>query len=226
MLNTHKIELLRESLPFFNNLSTKESESLISKTILNTYKKGTIINDKNSICTGLLIIISGQFRAFISSPSGKEITLFKLLDRDICILSASCVFQNITYDVNLESESDSIALIIEGSTIKNLSKSNIQVLEFLLKLTQNKLSEVMYVLEQSVFFNLDYKVSNFLIEESNLMNSNILNLTHEYIANHLGSSREVISRVLKKFEKNKILKLSRGRIKILNLEELSKICNN
>ena len=153
-------------------------------------------------------------------------TLFRLLERDVCILSASCVFQNITYDINLEAEEESLAIIIDSSIIKDLSQSNTHVLEFLFNLTQNKLSEVMYVLEQAVFFSLDSRISNFLIEESNLINSNTLYLTHESIANHLGSAREVISRILKKFEKDEIIQVSRGNIKILNFEKLNNISNS
>ncbi|MDU2197415.1 MAG: Crp/Fnr family transcriptional regulator [Peptostreptococcaceae bacterium] len=226
MLNIDKIELLERILPFFNNLSSKETEELISESFITKYEKGTIVHNKNSTCTGLLITISGQFRTFISAPSGREITLFRLLERDVCILSASCVFQNITYDINLEAEEESLAIIIDSSIIKDLSQSNTHVLEFLFNLTQNKLSEVMYVLEQAVFFSLDSRISNFLIEESNLINSNTLYLTHESIANHLGSAREVISRILKKFEKDEIIQVSRGNIKILNFEKLNNISNS
>ncbi|MBC5996210.1 Crp/Fnr family transcriptional regulator [Romboutsia ilealis] len=221
-----KKEILEEILPFFNSLSVKESQELISKSILIKYEEGKIVHNKNSTCTGLLITISGQFRTFISAPSGREITLFRLLDRDVCILSASCAFQNITYDINLESEKESLAIIIDSSIIKDLSKSNAKVLEFLLNITQNKLSEVMYVLEQAVFFSLDSRISNFLIEESNLTNSSTLYLTHESIANHIGSSREVVSKILKKFERDDIIEISRGKLKILNIEKLNNLSNS
>ncbi|WP_153972149.1 Crp/Fnr family transcriptional regulator [Romboutsia faecis] len=226
MLNIDKKEILEEILPFFNSLSVKESQELISKSILIKYEEGKIVHNKNSTCTGLLITISGQFRTFISAPSGREITLFRLLDRDVCILSASCAFQNITYDINLESEKESLAIIIDSSIIKDLSKSNAKVLEFLLNITQNKLSEVMYVLEQAVFFSLDSRISNFLIEESNLTNSSTLYLTHESIANHIGSSREVVSKILKKFERDDIIEISRGKLKILNIEKLNNLSNS
>ena len=226
MLNIDKKKILEEILPFFNSLSVKESQELISKSILIKYEEGKIVHNKNSTCTGLLITISGQFRTFISAPSGREITLFRLLDRDVCILSASCAFQNITYDINLESEKESLAIIIDSSIIKDLSKSNAKVLEFLLNITQNKLSEVMYVLEQAVFFSLDSRISNFLIEESNLTNSSTLYLTHESIANHIGSSREVVSKILKKFERDDIIEISRGKLKILNIEKLNNLSNS
>lgn len=223
MFDIDKSEILKENLPFYNNLSSKEIKDLISKSYLSSYKKGEIIHNKNSTCTGVLITISGQFRTFISAPSGREITLFRLLERDICILSASCAFKNITYDVNLESEEQSIALIIDSSFFNELSKSNTHVLSFLLNLTQDKLSNVMQVLEQAVFFSLDSRISNLLIEQSNFTNSNVLYITHESIANHLGSAREAVSRILKKFEKNKIIEISRGKIKLLDIDALKNL---
>ena len=119
-----------------------------------------------------------------------------------------------------------MAIIIDSSIIKDLSKSNAKVLEFLLNITQNKLSEVMYVLEQAVFFSLDSRISNFLIEESNLTNSSTLYLTHESMANHIGSSREVVSKILKKFERDDIIEISRGKLKILNIEKLNNLSNS
>lgn len=181
------------------------------------YKKGELIHSKDSSCTGLLITMFGNFRVFISAPSGRQITLFKLYDRDVCMLSASCAFQNLTYDVNLEAQSEATALIIDSSLLKTLSTNNFSVMNYILNLTQDKLSQVMYVLEQTTFFSLDERITNYLLEESRFKDSNTIHITHENIAHELGSSREVISRILKKFEKDGKIKVSRGKIKIINL---------
>lgn len=224
MLNLDKRELLKENLPFFNELSSNEISELISNSFIASYKKGEIVHNKNSACTGILVTISGQFRTFISAPSGREITLFRLIERDVCILSAACAFKNITYDVNLESEGESLAIIIDSSFFNELSKSNTYVLSFLLNVTQNKLSEIIYVLEQAVFFTLDSRISNLLLEQSSLTNSNILYITHESIANHLGSAREAVSRILKKFENNGLIQVSRGKVNLLDLDKLHNLC--
>ncbi|MGL5663247.1 MAG: Crp/Fnr family transcriptional regulator, partial [Cetobacterium sp.] len=112
MLNVDKSLKLRENLPFFNKLSDSEKEDLVSKSFIAQYEKGEIIHNKSSTCTGVLVALSGQFRTFISAPNGREITLFRLFERDVCTLSASCVFQNLTHDINLEAEEKSIAIII------------------------------------------------------------------------------------------------------------------
>ncbi|MEG0855674.1 MAG: Crp/Fnr family transcriptional regulator [Terrisporobacter sp.] len=209
---------LSEALPFYNELKQDEKDEIISKSFIGDYKKGELVYSNNSSCTGLLITVSGNFRVFISATGGRQITLFKLYERDVCMLSASCVFQNLNYDVNLEAQLDCKAIIVDSLLLKKLSESNFKVMSFLLNLTQDKLSQVMYILEQATFFSLDERITDFLLEQSRYQNTSILYITHENIANELGSSREVISRILKKFEKNGEIEISRGKIKLLNLK--------
>ena len=213
----NKEYIFEEILPFFKNLSEEEKNELISKSSVTKYEKGEIVHSKNSTCTGLLLTLSGNFRVFISAPSGRQITLFKLYDRDVCMLSASCAFANLTYDVNLEAQTKAEAIIIDSSLLKKLASSNFQVMNYLLNLTQDKLSDVMYVLEQATFFSLDERITDYLLEQSRFLDSKVLYITHESIANELGSSREVISRILKRFEKDGKINVSRGKIEIINL---------
>ena len=169
----NKEYIFEEILPFFKNLSEEEKNELISKSSVTKYEKGEIVHSKNSTCTGLLLTLSGNFRVFISAPSGRQITLFKLYDRDVCMLSASCAFANLTYDVNLEAQTKAEAIIIDSSLLKKLASSNFQVMNYLLNLTQDKLSDVMYVLEQATFFSLDERITNYLLEQSRFLDSNV-----------------------------------------------------
>ena len=210
----------KDNLPFFNDLSEVELKDLISASYIQNYNKGELVHSKHSTCTGIVLVLNGQLRSFMSSNSGKEITLFRLFERDICMLSSSCVYQNLTYDINLHAEKDCTVIIIDSKFFKELSNKNISIQKFLLTLTQDKLSEIMWVLEQVVFFNLDNRLASFLINQYYLNDSININMTHDAIANNLGSAREVISRMLKKFENDQIVEVSRGNIKIVNLEKL------
>ena len=210
---------LEKNLPFFKELSLDEINNLVKISNIKKFSKGELIHSQYSNCIGIILVLDGQLRSFIESNSGKEITIFRLLDRDICILSASCAFKNLTYNVNLQAEKDSLVLVIEGNYFKNLSESNSYVQKFLFDLTQDKLSELMWVIEQIVFSNFDTRLANFLINQSYLENSNILKITHDSIANHLGSAREVVSRMLKRFENEGFIKTSRGTIEIINLKK-------
>lgn len=216
---------LKDNLPFFDDLTEMESKSLIVASNIKNFHKGDLVHSKDSSCTGVVVVLSGQLRSFISSDIGKEITLFRLFDRDICMLSSACVYQNLTYDINLEAEKNSMVIIIDSNFFKELSNNNINIQKFFLELTQNKLSEIMYVLEQIVFFKLDNRLANFLLNQYYQNNSIDINITHDIIANDLGSAREVISRMLKKFEEDKIVKVSRGKIKIIDVEKLKTLCD-
>ncbi|WP_054741039.1 Crp/Fnr family transcriptional regulator [Cellulosilyticum ruminicola] len=215
-----KVNYLEEILPFWKSLLQSEKEELVQNSSIAQYDQGEIVHVKNAECTGILIVINGAFRSYIAAPSGREITLFKLYERDICMLSAACVFSNITYDINLCAIEEAKAIIIESTTFKALAQKNSAVLEFLLYITQSKLSDVMYTLEQAIFFPLDYRIAQFLYEQSLISETNDLELIHEMIANHLGSSREVVSRILKKFEKEGLVTLTRGHIKIKDSGQL------
>lgn len=215
-----KVVYLAGMLPFWQQLSQGEKEEIITKSHIIHYEKGEIVHAKHIECTGVLIVIEGAFRSYISTPNGREITLFELYERDICMLSAACVFRNITYDISLSATEESSAILIDSTTFKDLAQNNHSVLEFLLELTQNKLSDVLYTLEQAVFFPVDQRIANYLYEQYKATLSKELYLTHEMIANHIGSSREVVSRILKKFEKEKILALSRGRMILMDIAKL------
>lgn len=211
---------LKDNLPFFNDLSKSELKGLVSASSVQKYNTGELVHSKNSACTGIVLVLNGQLRSFMSSNSGKEITLFRLFERDICMLSSSCVYQDLTYDINLEAEKDSSVIIIDSKFFKEISSNNLSIQNFFLTLTQDKLSEIMWVLEQVVFFSLDSRVASFLIDQYYIYNSININITHDTIANNLGSAREVISRILKRFEKDKIVELSRGSIKIIDIKKL------
>lgn len=221
------IELyFKDNLPFFKDLSQIELKDLLSASYIQKYNKGDLINSKVSTCTGVILVLNGQLRSFMSSQNvGREITLFKLFERDICMLSSSCVYPNLTCDINLEAETDSSVIIIDSKFFKELANTNISIQNFFLTLTQSKLSEVMWVLEQVLFFNLESRLANFLINQYYLNDSININITHDNIASNLGSAREVISRLVKRFENDNIIKLSRGTITIIDIEKLNSLCN-
>lgn len=223
-MNINKKSYLNDNLPFFKDLSEEEKTMIYNASHIEEYKVGELIYSKNNSCSGIVLVVKGQLRSFMSSLSGKEITLFKLFENDLCILSSACVYKNLSYDVNLKAVENSSLIIIDGNFFKEISDKNLSVQKFMLEITQSKLSEVMWVLEQVVFFNLEYRVSDYLINQYYLNNSPQIHITHETIANDLGSSREVISRLLKRFEKDNLIDMGRGYINITDIEKLKLLC--
>ena len=113
-----------EYFPVYNKL-TPEQQQLISRhTFLFKQEKNKIIHNSGEDCLGLLVIRSGQLRVYIVSDDGREITLFRLFEHDICLLSASCVMNNIQFDIIIETEKDSEFWVIPPDVYKDLSQQS------------------------------------------------------------------------------------------------------
>jgi CRP/FNR family transcriptional regulator, anaerobic regulatory protein len=220
MDRSSKLKFLEEHLPFLDQLSPADRGLILGACSSSDYSPGEIILNKKKDCNGLVIVKSGQLRAFFELEDGKEITLYRLLSGDICILTASCVLKNISFEVTLEAEKDSEVFFISAATWGNLAKLNSAVKEFSMELVNERFSEVMWVMEQMVSKNMGQRVAAFLLEQAALENSETLFLTHETIAKNLGTAREVISRILKYMEKDGLLKLSRRQITLTDVKKL------
>ena len=223
-MNINKKSYLNDYLPFFKDLSEEEQILIDRASHIEEYELGQIIYSKQKACSGIILVIKGQLRSFMSSLSGKEITLFRLFQNDLCILSSSCVYQNLTYDINLQAEENTVLLVIDGILFKQVLDKNINVQKFMLEITQSKLSEIMWVLEQVVFFSLEYRLADYILNQYYTKNALQIYITHEMIAKDLGSSREVISRMLKRFEKDQLVHMGRGYIKIIDIKGLKLLC--
>lgn len=207
-------------LPFWHDISTEEQNIILGKTAERFYLKGNTIHGGGSDCAGLFIIKSGQLRVYILSKEGKEITLFRLFDRDVCILSSSCVMKDITFDVQIEAEKDSQLFLIPTAVYKKLADTNISVKDFTARIISSRLSDVMWIVEQVVFMSMDKRLAAFLVEQSSIEESDRLSITHEAIAKNLGTAREVITRMLKYFQNENMVSLSRG---VITLTDRKKI---
>ena len=154
---------------------------------------------------------------------GKEVTLFRLNSRDVCVLSASCAVESIAFDIQVDAERDSEIFVIKPEVFKNLCEENIYVENFFFKTLAAHFSNVMEAMEQILFLSFEKRLALFLINQSELDGSEYIRMTHESIANHMGSAREVVSRMLKYFQKEGIVELARGDIGIKNRKKLEQI---
>lgn len=206
--------------PVWNRL-TPEQQALLNKTVLRqTAPKGTVLHNGSADCAGLYIVRSGQLRAYILSDEGREITVYRLFDRDICLLSASCIIRSIQFEIMIETEKDSDLWLIPAHIFRRLLEESAPMANYTNELMASRLSEVMWLVEQIMWKSLDKRVAAFLLEEIAIEGTNELKLTHETIANHLGSPREVITRMLRYFQNDGMVKLSRGTVSVTDEEKL------
>jgi len=214
---------LPDKLSFFKELDAKQQLSLQQAVVKKNFIKGEILQGGAENCSGLFLIYKGQIRTYIISESGKEITLYRLFDGDVCIFSASCMMKNIAFELHIEVEKDTQAYLIPTSTIKKLSSESLPVQAFINDILARRFSDVVWIMEQALFASFDKRLAQFLLEMSDIEASDVLLITHEKIANHLGTAREVVSRMLKYFQNIGLVKLDRGSIQIMEKEKLEEL---
>lgn len=212
--------------PIWNKLTENEKQMLKNSAVKRRVEKGKILHKSSGECLGLVIVEEGQLRAFVLSEGGKEITLFRLFELDFCLFTASCVFSGIQFDVSIEVEKDTEFWLIPPNVYRELMEKSTAVANYTNELMASRFSEVMWLIEQVMFKSFDKRLAAFLIEESNIENSDRLEITHERIANHLGSAREVVTRMLKYFQNEGAVKLSRGAVEITDRKKLSEIADD
>ena len=220
MLEEKCLNFLIEHVSFWEHLSQKEKERLVNGTSVVSYKKGTLVHGGNEDCIGIFLVRSGQFRTYLMSEDGREITLYRLYGGDVCILSASCVLEAITFDVYIDAEEDTEALLIDASVFRMLAEKNIYVQNFGYRITTGNFSDVMWAMQQILFMGADKRLAIFLIDETSKNGTDTVKMTHEQIARLMGSAREVVSRMLKYFEEENMVTLSRGEVRISDRKKL------
>ena len=208
-------------LPIWNKLSSAHQQRLLDASEQAFFKAGTVIHNGSLDCLGLLLIQSGQVRVYTLSNEGREVTLYRLFDHDICLFSASCVMPNIQFDVTIEAEKDCNVWILPSCLFKDLMEESAVVANYANQLISSRFSEVMWLMEQIMWKSFDKRLAAFLLEESNLEDTPTLKITHERIANHLGTAREVVTRMLRYFQNEGMVKLTRGSIEIIDKKRLA-----
>lgn len=198
--------------PVWNNLEENDRDALNAAAIDRNFLKGEILHRSSEECTGLILVRSGQLRAYTVSSEGKEITLYRLLDGDICLFSASCIINSISFDITLSAEKDTAVTVVAADVYKRIMKKSAPLSNFTNEIMASRFSDVMWLVEQIMWKSFDKRLAEFLMEESNIEDSLTLKITHETIGNHLGSPREVVTRMLKYFAGEGLVSLSRGTV--------------
>ena len=211
---------ISQYFPIWDQLTPAQQELLTASASKAQATKGTVLHNGSADCLGLLLVCSGQLRAYILSDEGREITLYRLFERDMCLFSASCMLQSIQFDIQIEVEKDAEFWIIPPDVYKSLMEQSSAVANYTNEVMSARFSEVMWLMEQVMWKSLDKRVAAFLLEEAAIEGTSELKLTHETIANHLGTHREVITRMLRYFQNEGMVKLSRGMVAILDREKL------
>ena len=212
-----------EYFPIWDKLTPSEKERLSRGAVLRQVKKGALLHNGSMDCLGLLLVREGQLRAYIYSDTGREVTIYRLFERDICLFSASCIMQSIQFDITIEAEKNSLIWVIPPELYKDVMEQSAPLANYTSQIMASRFTDVMWLVEQVMWKSLDQRLAAFLLEESSLEDSPVLRLTHEKIASHMGTAREVITRMLRYFQEEGMVSLSRGTITIQDPERLARL---
>lgn len=223
MIGAEEMAVAKHSLVFFDTLDEDEKRGIEAQLYKRFFEKGTVIHRGREDCAGLFIIRSGYARAYLVSEEGKEITLFRVTEGECCMFTAACLMQNIDFDVIVEAGSDMEAYILPARLYSELSGRHVAVADFTNELMARRFSDVMWVMEQIVFMSFDKRLATFLLEQAEVDGTAKLRITHEQIAQHIGTAREVVSRMLKYFAGEGLVRLSRGIIELTGRDKLKRL---
>ena len=208
--------------PIWNKLNINEQHNLSASVRELHQNRGDLIHTGGD-CMGLILVTSGQLRAYTVSEDGREITLYRLFERDICLFSASCMMNSIQFDIALCAEKDTDAVIIPSDIYRSIMEKSAPLANYTNEVMASRFSDVMWLIDQIMWKSFDRRLADFLLNEANIEDSNTLKITHEEIGNHLGNPREVVTRMLKYFVGEGAVKLSRGTVEIIDEDILAKI---
>lgn len=210
----------QDCFPIWAKLSEAQRGRILASLVYRQVKKGTVLHS-GADCTGLLLVESGQLRAYILSEEGREVTVYRLFDRDICLFSASCMLRSAQFDITIEAERDTGLWVIPAEVYRGVMEESAPAANYTNEVMAARFSEVMWLVEQVLWRSMDKRVAAFLLDEAAIEGTARLSITHEAIANHLGTHREVVTRMLRYFQGEGMVSLSRGTVELLDEKRLA-----
>ncbi len=211
------------ALPFWPRLDAAQQALMERNASIRTCAKGALIHGGSDACLGFTLVLEGDIRACLLSEEGREITLFHLYPGDCCMLTAACVISQITFDTHLVAEQDCRLLVVSAGAVETLAQQNIYARCFLYELATARFSAVMWFMQQVLFARFDRRLATFLLNEYERTGNTEIRMTHEQIAQHVSSAREVVARMLKRFASDGLVEMRRGAIRLSDPDGLRRL---
>ncbi len=212
----------KQYFSFWEQLTPAQQQTLCAATHPLHCDKGENVHGTGG-CTGVLVIQSGCLRGYLLSEEGREITLFRAYPGEVVFLSAPCAMRQITLEVMIDAEEETDLLVIDGSAYASVTSENIYAENFSLRAVTARLSDAIWVMEQIMFMRFDRRLAAFLLDEMDKSGHPQLKMTHDQIARYMGTAREVVSRMLRYFTSEGIVRQSRGTIELLDRKKLENL---
>ena len=181
-------------------------------------KERTFLFGVGNECNNFIFLLDGSVRVYVSSKEGREMSLYRIEPGKTCLLTTSCLMGQSNYPAIGRAETDITGFAISNNLFNELLVQSIQFRKLVFEDFGNRLAFIIQLMHEVAFHKLDLRLGQFLL------GNDLSKITHQEIALELGTVREIISRLLKQFQQEGLVKLSRNRIEILNRIELAKRC--
>ncbi|NLY04475.1 MAG: Crp/Fnr family transcriptional regulator [Campylobacter sp.] len=212
MLSSDDEKFLKDMFLSKFDLEQKDIDAIFESASLISLEKGNVLYENSKSCYGYIIVKKGILRAYITSETLKEITIFMIKEGESCIMCASCQVESFNKKLNLEALENCEFILIPKFIFKEIRHKYESVADHATMLVATRFDTLVSVLQLALFSPLIARIKNFLNENSK---DGIISITHEELANHIGSAREAVSRTLKDMEKNGEISQKRGIIRII-----------
>ncbi len=203
---------LREQFPLFRQNPALLGEFAAAGQVVEL-PRGHQIYWQGDACQGIAFLLSGAIRVYKCSENGREISLYEIVPGETCILNASCIIGRQGYPANAITLADCRALLIPAATFRSLMAAHEPLRIFIYALLGQRLAEIMELVEEVAFRRMDERLRDYLLEKSS---DGVLRATHQTISNDLGTSREVVTRLLRDLEQRGEVHVSRNEISLLS----------
>jgi CRP/FNR family transcriptional regulator len=202
-----------KTFPAFRGIPDRSLRDFLASAGRQTVPAGTQIYREGDTCSGIAFVLAGDIRVYKIGQTGREITLYEIGPGETCILNASCILSGKHYPAYALSMTDTDIMLVPADLFNRMIAESEQMRRFVFSIMNERFTTVMELVEEVAFGRMDQRLLDYLIEKSG---NGHLDTTHQKIANDLGTSREVVSRLLKDFERKQQIKLSRNSITLLH----------
>jgi len=186
---------------------------------------GQIVYDGHNKCNTFVLLLKGTIRVYHIAPDGREITLYRVTPGDLCVLSLTSLLKNRHYNVIAKAEDDTVALCISEPSFRDVVGKSEQFRDFVLSSLSERLCDLMFLVQDTAFQTLQVRLACVLVRMFAMADGVRVDTTHQSLAQELGTTREVISRILKDFENKEAIKITRGHIEVLSFSGLERLAH-
>jgi len=218
MINSSQFDRATQSLPILQQADPSFTREFQQAAFFSHIPVGRDVFLEGDHVESIALLISGVVRVYKVGETGREITLYRFGNGSSCILTANAILSHKTFPAVATVEQDAEAVMIPADTFREWVKHHDVWREFVFDLLSQRLSTVMAIIDEVAFRRMDRRVASLLMERAKIQNP--LRITHQEIAAELGSSREVISRLLEDFVSEGSIRAGRGTVEILDFELL------